>query len=163
MVKRVPCPGALSTLLKVRDAGQLTRNDVEINLLRDKWANSRDRVVDIYTTVFEFKGADPPLSWHLTAAQREAIEASWQAEAGGCTDPESYQETPLERRNVKYGGWPPVRTFLTLGREEPPAEVSEVAEVLAAPPPARRTRVVSPNGGIRAGTGAMENLMRNAR
>jgi hypothetical protein len=149
----------LSTLLKVRDTGQLMRNDVEVNLLRDKWSERRDRVVSIYTTVFEFKGADPPLSWHLTADQTADIDANWLAEAGGCNDPESHPSA--DRSNAKYGGWPTVRTFLTLNDDdEQPKQVQEQRAGLPKRPraPARAAyladlppRAVSPNKVVRAG------------
>jgi hypothetical protein len=70
---RYALTGPIDTLMKVRTASQISRNDVELKLLQDLWA---DRV-DIKTWVFNLGGVDAPLSWHLTEADTAAIEAGW--------------------------------------------------------------------------------------
>ncbi|HEX8720976.1 MAG TPA: patatin-like phospholipase family protein [Pyrinomonadaceae bacterium] len=81
----------LATLLHVRDTGQLSRNDVELNLLRERWRHD-PRGIQIVPTVFEFNGAEPPLSWHLTDKQRRNIDLNWRAETHGCNGTRGIQE-----------------------------------------------------------------------
>jgi hypothetical protein len=69
----------LSALLGARDTGQLAHNDEEISLLRRAWAGK----VAISSAVFQFCGGLPPLSWHMTDGQREAIEQEWREEQIG--------------------------------------------------------------------------------
>jgi hypothetical protein len=69
----------VATLLHVRNTGQLSHNEIELNLLRDKWG----KTVQITPVVFEFAGADPPLSWHLNQNEKQAIEEDWKAELNG--------------------------------------------------------------------------------
>jgi predicted acylesterase/phospholipase RssA len=66
----------LSTLLNVRQTGQLSYSNITLNLLREKWEGQ----VRITPVVFEFdnpNGPDPPLSWHLNEEEKAAIEKSW--------------------------------------------------------------------------------------
>ena len=81
-----------ATVLNVRDTGQRTHNEVELDLLVEKWAEKDAHRVEIQRIAFEFDGADPPLSWHLTEKDKHAIEENW--------DDESKR-------------WGPVRDFLT--------------------------------------------------
>ncbi|MGH9537932.1 MAG: patatin-like phospholipase family protein [Terriglobales bacterium] len=79
----------LDVLFAVRTAGQRSHNQVELKLLQDKWAGR----VSIQPAVFEFGSRpdgtpvpdlpSPPLSWHLTARQQEAIESQWAEQASG--------------------------------------------------------------------------------
>jgi hypothetical protein len=56
----------ISTLLSVRSAGQVAHNNIELELLQQKWSAR----VPIHTAKFEFGNPDPPLSWHLTLPRR---------------------------------------------------------------------------------------------
>ncbi len=91
----------LDALFAVRTAGQRSHNQVELKLLQEKWAHK----VNIKpSAVFEFGSRqdgsvppdlpEPPLSWHLTARQQEAIESEWIAQGNGSE-------------------WNKIRTFLT--------------------------------------------------
>lgn len=63
-------------MLSVRTAGQLAHKTLELDFLRRKWA---DRGVNIEYECFEFKRPDPPLSWHLTAAEKAAIDQEFES------------------------------------------------------------------------------------
>jgi hypothetical protein len=63
-------------LLNVRATGQISHNDDEFERLQQLW---RDRKVDIANVIFRFCGEHPPLSWHLTRREKDAIESEWQA------------------------------------------------------------------------------------
>jgi hypothetical protein len=65
-----------STLLHVRNAGQLSRSEVELDLLQRAWRAGR-RNIEILP--FQFSG-EPPLSWHLTAGQKQNIRDEWPRE-----------------------------------------------------------------------------------
>lgn len=82
--------------LNVRNTGQRTHNDTELDLLQDKWKARDD--VEITRALFEFDGANPPLSWHLTAEHKDEIERQWRKEID---DPDD-----------SCKGWDRVRTFL---------------------------------------------------
>ena len=86
-------------MLNVRDTGQRTYNDVELDLLQSKWKEKDDHDVDIERAVFEFDGADPPLSWHLTDEQKDSIRTEWREEL---KDPED-----------TCAGWDRVKEFLS--------------------------------------------------
>jgi hypothetical protein len=60
------------TMLQVRAATQVARNEVELELLRGSWPTH----IDFYTEVFDV-GPAGPLSWHLTAADIAELEAVW--------------------------------------------------------------------------------------
>lgn len=62
------------TLLNVRTSGQIAHNDIELNLLQQKWASCG---VQIVTVPFTFPGTNPPLSWHLTEEQKRVIQEAW--------------------------------------------------------------------------------------
>lgn len=77
----------LWTILNVRDTAQASRNDVELNLLRDKWRGK----VEIETVSFDYESPTtekPPLSWHLTKDQKCNIEKAWKKVYKG-EDPET--------------------------------------------------------------------------
>ena len=64
------------TLLNVRATGQISHNDGEFERLQQLW---RERKVEIDNVIFRFCGEHPPLSWHLTRREKNAIEVEWQA------------------------------------------------------------------------------------
>jgi hypothetical protein len=80
----------------VRNTGQRTHNDTELDLLQDKWKATDE--VEITRVLFEFDGANPPLSWHLAAQQKDEIERQWRKEVD---DPDD-----------SCKGWDRARTFL---------------------------------------------------
>jgi hypothetical protein len=84
-------------VLSVRNTGQRTHNDVELDLLQNKWKEKDD--VEIRRAVFEFDGADPPLSWHLTEEQKRKIQSEWEEE--------------LTSRRDTCAGWKRVKNFLS--------------------------------------------------
>jgi hypothetical protein len=79
----------LRTVLGVRRTGQRAHNDLELDLLVDKWdeqdkANEQDKQggrephrVEITRALFEFDGPRPPLSWHLSDCHKERIKENW--------------------------------------------------------------------------------------
>jgi hypothetical protein len=72
----------VSTLNSVRGSGQLSHSKVELDLLKRSWG---DKGISIESATFEFPRSDdpneePPLSWHLTEKQKQAIERAWQVE-----------------------------------------------------------------------------------
>jgi hypothetical protein len=97
-------------VLGVRDTGQRAHNDLELDLLLDKWdeqdkENEQDprgkqepHSVEITRALFEFDRHDTPLSWHLTARDKQSIEENWQEE--------------LSARNNACAGWKKVKAFL---------------------------------------------------
>jgi patatin-like phospholipase len=70
----------IATMLSVRNAAQISNDEVEYDLLQRAWAGE----VDLHSVVFEFPGEHPPLSWHLTAEQKEAIETHWTRSMVAC-------------------------------------------------------------------------------
>jgi len=64
----------LATLGAVRTAGQVAHNEIELDLLRQKWAAKH---VHIDSVTFEFSNPNAPLSWHLTPQEIDAISAEW--------------------------------------------------------------------------------------
>lgn len=95
----------LGTLLHVRDTGQISHNDIELKLLIDKWNGK----VSITPVIFEFRGADPPLSWHLNEREKNAIELDWESEVNGS----KAKEKGLDKSELDV-----VREFL----EQPPPQ-----------------------------------------
>jgi hypothetical protein len=73
----------IKTLLKVRTAGQIAHNDIELEFLQEKWAAAG---VPIHTVIFEFGNRDVPLSWHLTPTEIEAIRTAWKKKMTKCKD-----------------------------------------------------------------------------
>jgi hypothetical protein len=84
-----------NTILRVRNTGQRTHNDVELELLKDKWKGD----VAMTRALFEYDSPNPPLSWHLTRADKEELDKNWKAE--------------LNRNYNTCAGWNRVRAFLT--------------------------------------------------
>jgi hypothetical protein len=70
--------GPLLTLIAVRTASQADRNDLDLSLWTSKW---RPRGVDVTVVDCDLGGAGP-LSWKLTAGEREAIVAAWKGSGG---------------------------------------------------------------------------------
>jgi len=75
----------LSTLLNVRDTGQLARNDEDLALFTRVW----DGRVTVSTATLQFCTVGdvtwrnaPPLSWHMTKDQKAAITSQWEQEKG---------------------------------------------------------------------------------
>ena len=62
-------------MLKVRGSSQLTRNNQDVRLLRERWQGS----VDILPVVFELKESSP-LSWHLSPREKQAITAHFKVQ-----------------------------------------------------------------------------------
>lgn len=68
----------LSTLLNVRDTGQLSNNRVQLRLLIDKWrGDSGGRAVPITNVVFECNLSETPTSWHLNREDKARLRTSW--------------------------------------------------------------------------------------
>lgn len=67
------------TLLNVRSSGQIAHNDIELSLLQQKWAGLG---VAIESVDFTFPETNPPLSWHLTHEQKQAIREEWAERMG---------------------------------------------------------------------------------
>ncbi len=66
----------VQTLLNVRTTGQISHNNEELELLQNLW---KAQGVEIDNVVFRFCGEHPPLSWHLTGREKQAIESDWVA------------------------------------------------------------------------------------
>lgn len=64
----------LQALLAVRTAGQVAHNDIELELLQQKWSASE---IPIHSVTFEFHNPDAPLSWHLTPTEVREIRRVW--------------------------------------------------------------------------------------
>ena len=70
----------IKTLLNVRSAGQVAHNNIELDLLQQKWSAT----VPIHTVTFEFGNRDAPLSWHLTPTDVQRIRAAWKKDMTNC-------------------------------------------------------------------------------
>ena len=64
----------LSAVIAMRTAAQRVNNRASIRLLKDYWLQ---RGVCIASVEAPFGGASAPLSWHLTAAEKRAVDAEW--------------------------------------------------------------------------------------
>jgi Patatin-like phospholipase len=68
----------IGTMLHARSCAQLAHNDIEFDLMQQVCA---DHGLDLETAIFQFKAKElmdsPPLSWHLTNRQKQAIEQGW--------------------------------------------------------------------------------------
>jgi hypothetical protein len=111
----------LATLLGVRGTGQLAHNEQEIALLRRAWEGR----VSISSAVFQFCGGSPPLSWHMTPRQVDAIGEQWEAER-------QYQST---RAVLDFLGAPE-----TAGGDPPGASVDVPARCAPTPAPRQDSR-----------------------
>jgi hypothetical protein len=65
--------GPVMTLLNVWGSGQTPRNDLDLQLLTEV---AKRRGFEIETVLFPL-AHDAPLSWHLTASQKQDIERGW--------------------------------------------------------------------------------------
>ncbi len=61
-------------LVAVRGAAQLAHNNIELDLLQEKWAGS----IPIQSVTFEFPDEQAPLSWHLTPTEADALRDAWE-------------------------------------------------------------------------------------
>ncbi len=66
----------IGAMLEVRTAGQIAHNEAELCLLIERWRLDR-RNVEISRVLLEFPEPNPPLSWHLTRAERDRIRSQW--------------------------------------------------------------------------------------
>ncbi len=71
----------LTTLYAVRTAGQIAHNEIELELLCQKWSGKN---VTIESVTFEFSNPKTPLSWHLTPDEVAAIARQWKYEMESC-------------------------------------------------------------------------------
>lgn len=99
----------LRTVLGGRDTGQRAHNEIELDLLLDKWNEQDEETeqdeqgkephrVEITRALFEFDRYDTPLSWHLSARDQQNIKENWQEE--------------LTERDNTCAGWKKVKNFL---------------------------------------------------
>jgi Patatin-like phospholipase len=99
----------LLTVLGGRDTGQRAHNEIELDLLLDKWDEQDEETeqdeqgkephrVEITRALFEFDRYDTPLSWHLSAHDQQNIKDNWQEE--------------LTKRGNTCAGWKKVKAFL---------------------------------------------------
>lgn len=126
--------GPITTLLSVRTDLQRFHNDRTIDSLLDRWNKQED--MEVVDTVFELS-ARAPLSWHLSAKEKERIRGAWRAvrpcaqDLGRWFSDEQEPLTPvIEKyllRHCRGRGVP---------REEPAVTASS-APSPAAPPPSR--------------------------
>jgi hypothetical protein len=66
--------GPIKTLMNVRTSTQISRNNVEMDLLIEAWKNN----VEIKTWEFELPDTvEAPLSWHLTDQEVQSISDAW--------------------------------------------------------------------------------------
>ncbi|MDQ3916885.1 MAG: patatin-like phospholipase family protein, partial [Acidobacteriota bacterium] len=72
----------LQTILEVRDAGQIAHNDIELELLQEKWWSRAG--LPIHSVTFEFCKPSVPLSWHLTPNEVREIELVWREDMTTC-------------------------------------------------------------------------------
>ncbi len=89
------------TMLQVRAATQVARNEVELELLRESWPPH----IGFYTEVFD-AGPAGPLSWHLTAADIAELEAVWVSDE---------LDDALRRVKALFGDQTPLRGPLACG------------------------------------------------
>ncbi len=66
----------LSAVVAVRTSAQRVNNRAAIRLLKDYWF---ERDVCVESVQAPFGGKDAPMSWHLTAAQKRAVDSEWDA------------------------------------------------------------------------------------
>jgi hypothetical protein len=62
------------TLINVRSTAQISHNNEELGLLQQL---EKTKGVEIDNVVFRFCGEHPPLSWHLTGEEKQAIQTEW--------------------------------------------------------------------------------------
>ena len=64
----------LSAVIAMRTSAQRVNNRAAIRLLKDYW---QQRGVCVASIQAPFGGAEAPLSWHLTAAEKRAVDEEW--------------------------------------------------------------------------------------
>jgi predicted acylesterase/phospholipase RssA len=64
----------LSAVIAMRTSAQRVNNRAAIRLLRDYW---QQRGVCVASIQAPFGGAEAPMSWHLTAAEKRAVDDEW--------------------------------------------------------------------------------------
>ena len=64
----------LSAVIAMRTSAQRVNNRAAIRLLKDYWLQ---RGVCVASIQAPFGGAEAPLSWHLTAAEKRAVDDEW--------------------------------------------------------------------------------------
>jgi hypothetical protein len=75
--------GPLIGLEAIRDGAAVSRNDIELTRFAASWtarlrAPVNGRPVDVCVATLQPKrGAEGPLSWHLTAKDKKQLAASW--------------------------------------------------------------------------------------
>ncbi len=64
------------TLINARDTGQLSHNDLELDLLKKKWSGSG---VTVYSVIFQTPQDDAtePLNWHMTLKDIDNLRRAW--------------------------------------------------------------------------------------
>lgn len=65
--------GPVMTLFNVWGSGQTPRNDLDLTLLREV---AKSRGFELETVLFRL-ATDAPLSWHLTALEKQKVERGW--------------------------------------------------------------------------------------
>ncbi len=73
----------LAALAAVRSAGQIAHNDIELELLQQKWSTAG---IPIHTVTFEFHNPNAPLSWHLTPEEVADIREAWRLDMSACRE-----------------------------------------------------------------------------
>jgi hypothetical protein len=69
----------LSAVIAMRTSAQRVNNRAAIRLLKDYWLQ---RGVCVASAQAPFGGAEAPLSWHLTAAEKRAVDDEWNRTSG---------------------------------------------------------------------------------
>jgi hypothetical protein len=77
-------------MLAVRSAGQNAHKNLETEFLEALWAGA----TQIQRLVMEFKGQNPPLSWHLSEAEKQAIDLQFEASIKDWEAVRSWLEEP---------------------------------------------------------------------
>lgn len=80
--------GPILTMFRMRTASQQTRNDIEIESMRNRWSNGPEgseflefqlQFPSIPKAFSDGRGAyTPPLSWKLDQHQKDAIQRGWE-------------------------------------------------------------------------------------
>lgn len=66
----------LSAMMAMRQAAQRVNNRASLRLLKDFWLGEE---VCVESLQVPYGGGNAPMSWHLTAKEKEDIDAAWQA------------------------------------------------------------------------------------
>ena len=79
----------VTTMLNVRSSGQAEHNELGLKMLSDHPPAG----LSFHRVIFAFHDAHPPLSWHLTNSQKEAIDNNWK----------EYQQPKLMEVKTAFG------------------------------------------------------------